>query len=348
MFTNVELNQPSFTVFTSNGQREIQLEQMRKQLAVLLARESLQATTISKNSDLKSEMQKTENELREVRNFIDLLLAALADAIPNDDTPAATIASYKSDATSARTSLTTSLSAVSSALASLETAEKNLEEGVAGAVDADIAATEASVKQAQGAYNAALASLEKTILRSPIAGTLNTFDIKLGDYLQPSQQIALVSNNGALQVIAYIGEKDRPNVSPGDAAIIEGKYPGTVTKIAPALDPVTRRIEMRIGLSPEAATHLTNGQSVRIAFPRKETAASSEDILIPITALKLETDRIVAFKVENGRIVALPITIGTISGSMVRVEEGLALDTEIVADARGLKEGDEVEISIAE
>ena len=42
-------------------------------------------------------------------------------------------------------------------------AKKNLEQGVTGAQSEDVAAAAATVKQAQGAYNAALANLEKTI-----------------------------------------------------------------------------------------------------------------------------------------------------------------------------------------
>ena len=344
MFADIELGKPDFTPSTSNQQVELDIEHHRSALTPTLERQAKESKMLSTNSDLKAELNATEAELRDVRSFMDSILVALSNAIVTEEFTASDIAALKSSATSARTALTSALSSTISARASLETAEKNLEEGIAGAVSEDIAAAEASVKQAQGAYNAALANLEKTLIRSPISGTLNNFTIKLGDYVQPSQQVAVVSNNGALEVIAFVTDTDKAHIAVGNSARIESTITGTVTKIAPALDPISRRIEVRIGLPKEASTQLTNGQSARVEIAR--TVAASEiqgPISVPITALKLEVDRDIVFSVgEDNTLIAHPITIGPISGSYIRVDSGLTSDMEIVVDARGLKEGDTV------
>lgn len=193
MFTGVEQGQPNFSVLTSDKQREIDLEQRRALLIRTLDREAAASPLVSKQSDLKAELNTTEAELRDARTFMDILLAALADAIPNDQVTSSDIASYKSDATAARTSITSALSGITSARAGLATAEKSLEESLTGAENTELAGAEATVKQAEGAYAAALSAYQKTIIRSPVAGVIRVVNIASGDYLQPGQEIAIVS-----------------------------------------------------------------------------------------------------------------------------------------------------------
>lgn len=344
MFTGVEGGQIQFTPSTSNQQREVDLEQRRGKLVVVVNRQELSSKTVSVSSDLKRELQMTEDEVRETRTFVDILLAALADAIDSPTVNSSDISAYKADATAARTAQTSALSGITAARNLLQTAEKSLEQGEIGAQSEDVEAAKAAAKQAQGAYNAAVANLEKTIIRSPISGTLNNFTIKLGDTVAVSQEIAIVSNNNALEAVLYLSEEDRSRVAPGQKVSLEGNIEGTITKIAPALDPVTRRIEVRIGLPKTAIHALTNGQSLRVELESGQAAPKPVQgpLSIPITALKMESDRTTVFTVENDRLVAKEITIGKLSGDYVQVTKGLTAETEIVTDVRGLKDGDEV------
>ncbi len=330
---------PTFNIVTTtDSQSKSILENTRPQFAIVLSREKSQGTAISKNSDLKAELAQTETEVRQARNYIDLLLKALNAGVVSAGVSESDLATYKTTAASARTSLTTSLSAITSAQSALEVAENN--------TSGSVSSSAASLKQAEGVYNAALANLEKTRIRAPISGTVNNFSIKLGDNVSPGQQVAVVSNNGALEIVASITEEDRTNIAVGGKVAIEGGFEGTITKIAPALDPVTHKIEIRIGLPAAATKILTNGQSVHIELTKKvASTATSGPISIPITALKIEASRAIVFIVESGHIVSKEIKIGKLSGSSVQITEGLTADTDIVIDARGLKDGDEVTTS---
>lgn len=341
MFSGIELGQVQFTVLTSNQTRENELESRRVALSPVLAREASASKTISTSSDLNAELDKTEKEVRDARIFIDTLIAALNDAIPSDATDAGDIAAFKAAASGARSSLTGILSGITGARASLETAKKGLEQGVTGAQSQDVAAVEASVKQAQGAYNGALAALEKTIIRTPISGTLNNFTVKLGDIVSPSQQVAIVSNNNALEAIFYVSENDRNKITIGQTIAL-GEETATITRVAPALDPVTRRIEVRAGLT--AQSKLTNGETVRVVLEKSLTPQNSKGPLaIPLTALRMSGERTFVLKINEGKIAAHDVIIGKISGDSVQVTSGLALEDEIVIDARGLKESQEVD-----
>jgi len=330
---------PTFNVVTTtDSQSRSALENTRSQLGLILVRHKAQASAISKNSDLKAELEKTSTEVRQVRNYIDLLLKALNAGVVSPNVSESDLATYKSEAASARTSVTTSLSAITSAQSALEVAENN--------TSGSVSSSAASQKQAEGAYNAALANLEKTRIRAPISGTVNNFSIKLGDTVSPGQEVAVVSNNGALEIVASVTEEDRTRIAVGGKVSIEGGFDGTITKIAPALDPSTHKIEIRIGLSADATKKLVNGQSVRVELTQKTTtSAVAGPIRIPIAALKMESDRSIVFAVNaSSTLVALPVKVGALTGNYIEVGEGLTAETEIVTDARGLKDGGAVKI----
>lgn len=341
IYSDPESSVSSFTVSSRDTQALADIESTRARMAEILRRQGTQAPTLSTTSDLEAELARTEGELREVRAHLDTVLKALNAGVTREDVTATTISGYVTDVTAARSAIISSLASITSSRAALETARTNAEGG------ATISTSAASIKQAEGAYRAALANLEKTIIRTPISGTLNNFTIKLGDTVASQQQVAIVSNNAALEAVAYVTEEDRGRIAVGDTVLLEGDITGTVVKIAPALDPVTRRIEVRIGLPASVTGTLTNGQSVRVEFANADSRTRSVEgpLSIPITAIKMEASRTIVFLVQDGKLAASPITIGKLSGETVQVKDGLTPESEIVVDARGLKEGQEVTIS---
>ncbi|MDP2650312.1 MAG: hypothetical protein Q8P16_01985, partial [bacterium] len=68
--------------------------------------------------------------------------------------------------------------------------------------------------------------------------------------------------------------------------------------------------------------------------------------VIPIAALKLRGDEAFVFSVSDDNTLVLhPVTLGTVTNTSVEITGGLLATDEIVADARGLNEGDEVVIA---
>lgn len=241
--------------------------------------------------------------------------------------------------------LLVSISSERSALRSAQTAAS-----VAGAqtttTSTQTASADASVKQALGSLRLAQASLEKTMVRAPIGGTINFLPIRVGDYVTSFTHVATVANNGSLEILAYVSEDDRELIAPGEKVTVEEKYEGVVTSIAPALDPTTKRIEMHIAVS--GATELVNGQSVRIAFANVvvTNTEATGPVLLPLSAVKLRTsDRIVFTVNEESRLVAVPVEIGEVRGDRIEIVSSLPLEVRIVTDARGLAEGQEVNVA---
>lgn len=232
------------------------------------------------------------------------------------------------------------ISELEAAKRQIESAENNLRSAQLAAAGTTNSAADAQAKQALGALRAAQANLAKTILRSPISGTVNSIDVRPGDFINSFTQVAEVANNNALEIVTFVGDKERSVLSIGDEVDIEGGFTGRVTQIAPAVDPRTRKTEVRIAAE---GIDLKNGDTVIVS--KDITAATSTDVIVPLSAVKFQLEDGVIFLVEDGRLVSRTVTLGIVRGGSVAVVDGLTATERFVVDARGLQPGTEVEIA---
>lgn len=205
------------------------------------------------------------------------------------------------------------------------------------------ASADASVKQALGALRGAQANFEKTVVRAPLAGTINFLPLRVGDYVTSFTHVATVAQNGALEVVTYVSQADRDLLSVGATVTLDGGK-GIVTSIAPALDPVRKQIEVRIAAA--AGSTLVNGQSVQVgvANTAPRTVAKPGPTTLPLSAVKLLTGSRIVFIVEDDRLVAQEVEVGEVRGDRIEIVSPLAADLRIVVDARGLVDGEKVTI----
>lgn len=327
------------------------LEIKRKSIEKMLTTREEKNKSLTTSSDLLVELTTIQAEAQMVKVYLDDLYTAYAKALPD-----ATFSQTTLDAGKANTQLARqAVSGVLTALVTTRTAlnasvtASQISGGTTSQSSGALATADAGVKQALGAYDAAVARLEKTIIRSPITGTLNSLSIDTGDYISAFTQVAVVSNNGALEIISFVTEDDAKRVTVGSVVSIDGSIPGVVTRIASAIDPTTKKIEVHIGIQG-GYKNLINGQSVRITITKNKKETTSQKraagIIVPLSALKLTPRGTNVFTVSaSGTLVALPVTEGAILGEQIQIVAGLTGEETIVVDARGLKEGMAVDLS---
>lgn len=356
LLTNPDNLQAELAITVPDQALTTKIARERIAIGTLLAARAKRNTTLSPTGDLLGELTLLENESKQVKAYLDDIAYALSKAIPNGSFSQTVLDGAKINLTVARTAVSGSLSSIVGArsslngsLASSEIAKTNYSDGATPTS----ASADAQVKSALGNYQSALARLEKTIIRSPISGTLNSLSVQTGDYIAPYTEIGVVSNNGALEIVAYGTEEDAREIVVGSKVSIEGGASGVVTKVAGALDPRTKKIEVRIGITG-GTQNLVNGQSTRVTINRPKTttqATLSSTIEIPIAALKITPQGSFVFTVtkststeDQGSLVAHKVTEGALLGDRIQILDGVTPSMIIVTDVRGLKEGKEVTI----
>ena len=349
-FTSPTFEEAKLVISVPDAYLSTSLEVKRRSIEKMLRMREQRNKTLTQASDLVTELNAVQLETQMVKAYLDDLFTAYSKALPDSAFSQSSLDAGKTSTQIARQAITGMITSVVTSRASLNVSLTANQVAGGGSQSAGtLASSDAQVKQALGAYNAALSRLEKTIVRSPITGTLNSLSITTGDYVGAFTQIAIVSNNGALEIISSVTEDDSKRITVGSVVTIDGTVQGVVTRIASAIDPTTKKIEVRIGIRDTHAL-LINGQSVRILIAKAKSQTpskvSTSPIVIPLSALKLTPRGANVYVVSSSStLIAISVHEGAILGEQIQILSGLTGTEEIVVDARGLKEGLTVEVT---
>ncbi len=352
-YSDPKFDQVKLVISVPDANLSTSLESKRKTIEKILLARELKNKSLTQNSDLITELNSALVDSQVIKSYLDDLYTAYSKAVPDASFSQTSLDTGKTNTQTARQSVAATISGLvtmrttlTASITANQVAGTDTQAQSSGA----LATADAQVKQALGAYNGALARLEKTIIRSPITGTINSLSISTGDYIGAFTQVAVVSNNGALEVLSAVTDDDAKRITVGSPTVIDGTIAGVVTRIAQAIDPLTKKIEVRIGIKDIKST-LVNGQSVRILINQDKktqtTQKQSGPIIIPIAALKLTPRGGNVFTVSaTNTLIAIPVKEGAILGEEIQILEGLRGNESIVTDARGLKEGQVVDAAV--
>ncbi len=316
-----------------------QLNSERIAYQTLLPEWQARTNTLRSTDDLAAALTDAATQTRRTIAFIDTFLTVFSLQDNNTSATEATTLSHITSFTSLRANLLATQTTIDNTIANLESANDSVRQATLAAAGGATSAADAQVKQALGTLRTAEANLAKTILRSPISGTVNTLSVRTGDFINAYVAIAKIANNEALEVVTYISENDRDVFAVGDIVSLDDSFAGRVSEIAPAIDSQTRKIEVRIAAESAA---FTTGDTVHVV---KDTVVedTNQPILIPLAAVKLQAeDGFVFFVTDTGKLVAQPVVLGAVRGNSIEIVEGITRSDAIVSDARGLHEGTDV------
>jgi membrane fusion protein, multidrug efflux system len=295
------------------------------------------------SSNVETKLIEARNDTERIARFAETL-AELASRQETD----ASFSQAQKDALEAellavRATLNQTAQALASAASAIETAQAALERAQIAGSNNTASLSEAQLKSALGSLRAAQSAYEKTLVRTPISGVVNALYVKAGEYAIPGAPAAIIANNGALEISTALSAEDAEMITVGQEVTLDQNATGVVTAIAPAIDPLTGKKEVKIGVNEDVA--LTNGSTVSVEFSRNEQWNEDTGLTIPLSALKMTAEGSIAFTVSDNTLVAHKVEIGKIKGDTVEVVSGLAPDMVIVTDARGLREGEKVEVT---
>lgn len=231
-FTNPRVS-PKLTFNISNMTLQTAVERDRAAIEPVLASWAALVARLSSVNAVDSANQ-SQNYLAQVASLLASANAALNQAVPDQTTTAATIASYINTLATARTAVNSAAASVTANLAALNSAEKNLTFKQSGPTQDAVAAQEALVRSAQ-------ATLTKTRVVAPFAGTVTRMDAKVGEIVSPNTSLLSMQSNGIFQIETYVPEVTIARIAHGNSATTtldaygsSVEFPATVISIDPA------------------------------------------------------------------------------------------------------------------
>ncbi|RYY33562.1 MAG: efflux RND transporter periplasmic adaptor subunit [Sphingobacteriaceae bacterium] len=184
-------------------------------------------------------------------------------------------------------------------------------------------------------------------IKSPINGTIDQMDLKLGQAISPGQQgsgIQIV-NDKILKVKANVPESYAASVSTGNKVKIvmpdvQDSITTTVTFSGKAIDPVSRSFPIEVKLPTRNNLRPNMTAVLKIADYTKANA-----IAIPVKAIQKSENGDYVYVNQNGVAKQKTIKQGNVSGGRAEVVSGLAAGDEVIVEgAADLEDGDKVKV----
>jgi membrane fusion protein, multidrug efflux system len=177
--------------------------------------------------------------------------------------------------------------------------------------------------------------LEMTRIKSPINGSVEEVNLKVGQMASPGLPAVRVVNFSSVKVVAEIAEAYAPKVKPGDKVIVffpdfNTEIPSQIRFTSKYINPVNRTFQSEVRLGPSKVEYRANMMAiVKINDYRNPSAFS-----VPITLIgdSQSGKYIYVAKEESGKLVArrLPVTVGSTYNGLAEITSGITAGDKII------------------
>ena len=233
-------------------------------------------------------------------------------------------------------------------LVSTELAERA--EGEADAREAACRAAAEQVRVSESRIDAARATLERTLLRAPFAGTVAEINGEIGEFVTPSPvgiptpPAVDVVDTSCIYITAPIDEVDAPRVREGMPARVtldafrDRSFKSHVRRVAPYVidtEKQARTVEVEAEIDELGDALLLPGYSADVEVILAERA---EVLRVPTRAL-IEGKRV--YVLEDGKVRSRDVTTGIGNWEYTEVTAGIDAGAQVVVsiDREGLADG---------
>ena len=213
-----------------------------------------------------------------------------------------------------------------------------------------LALAEAERERGSALLSIAKQKLTKTKIYAPLPCVVKEKKVSIGDFVRVGTQIFILIQSNPIKLQFAVPEKDVGKLKTGQDALLKvdafpGKeFRGKVSIIYPSLEEKTRTLLVE-ALVPNPGNALKPGLFVKVML---YTGAERDTVVIPITSLLYEADKIKVFVVEGDRAKQRLIKVGSKYGELMEVVEGVKEGEKVViAGQQNLSEGVKVKIQPA-
>ena len=219
----------------------------------------------------------------------------------------------------------------------------------AGGQDQAMKLAQGQLATAKGQYEAALANLQYSEIRSPIDGVVTDRPLYEGQMAAAGQPLFTIMDLSSIVARAYIPPQQAAMLKVGDAASIlpgTGAEPisGKVSVVSPALDPNSTTVQVWVE-APNPGDHIKPGLTVQVSMVAQNV---KEALVVPSVAVLTADDGSTSVMVigADNHAHQTAVKTGIHSGNDVQILSGLQAGQKVVtAGAYGLPDGVEIRVA---
>ncbi|MFZ6016146.1 MAG: efflux RND transporter periplasmic adaptor subunit [Nitrospirota bacterium] len=170
-------------------------------------------------------------------------------------------------------------------------------------VSTRLSLAEAEVDRAKASLSLAKQRLSKTKIYSPLSGTVKEKKVSTGDYVKNGTNLFVIIQNNPIKLNFTVTEKDVGKLKKGQDVIFKvdafprSEFKGKLSIIYPSLEERTRTLEVE-ALVPNPHGLLKPSFFAHVTL---YTGAAKDTIVVPVTALLYEAEKVKVFVIEGDR-----------------------------------------------
>jgi membrane fusion protein (multidrug efflux system) len=217
-------------------------------------------------------------------------------------------------------------------------------------VSTRLALADAELDRARAALSLAVTKLAKTKTFAPLPCVVREKKVSVGDYVKVGTPLFVLIQPNPIKLHFTMSERDvgslklQQDVTLRVDAFPGREFKGTVNIIYPSLDEKTRTLKVE-ALVPNADGLLKPGLFAKVIL---YTGASKDTLVVPITSLLYEAEKVRVFIVNGEEAHEKPVVLGNKYGEVVAIAEGLNEGERVViAGQQNLAEGAKVRVQAA-
>ncbi len=218
-------------------------------------------------------------------------------------------------------------------------------------VTARLSIAEAELERAKSSVSTARQKLSKAKIYSTLSGVVKEKKVSSGNYVKNGTPLFTIIQTNPAKLDFTVNEKDLEKIKKGQDVFLsvyafpDKEFKGKLNIIYPSVDEKTRTLKVE-ALVPNDAQLLKPGFFAKVML---YTGVSKDIILVPVTSLLYEEEKIKVFVVEGDKARERIVKIGqkyklqSEVGNREMEAEGQESDmAEFVEVVKGLKEGEQV------
>ncbi len=212
-----------------------------------------------------------------------------------------------------------------------------------------------SAKNIKEGYEARMATLndqlEMSKIKSPINGTVEEVNLKVGQMASPGQPALRVVNFSTVKIVADISESYASKVKTGNKVMVSfpdfnAEVEGKIHFTSKYINPVNRTFQTEIRLGQSKVEYRANMMTV----VKINDYSNPSAIVLPVSLVRESSsgNYVYTAKDEKGKLVARRqiVTIGNTYNGMAEIKQGIAQGDKVITTGyAGLVDGQLIKIS---
>jgi RND family efflux transporter MFP subunit len=210
--------------------------------------------------------------------------------------------------------------------------------------------TEAEVERAKASLAIARLKLSKTKITSPLACAVKEKRVSTGDFVKNGTSLFVIIQSNPIKLRFTVPEKDVGRLKMNQEVTLKvdgfpgSEFKGKVNIVFPNVEEKTRTLQVE-ALVPNNNGILKPGLFAKVIL---YTADERDTIVVPVTALLYEAEKVKVFIIEGDRAKEREVKLGSKYGELMEIIDGVKEGEKIVAiGQQNLSEGARVSVQQA-